>query len=386
MRKIAFFHPVDDMYGASNILVYTLAILSDNYACHVYIPKVTGCMAQRLSEIKETNNVFFHETSFLPLVYRAMYTPRGIFSWVLNNIKSMFFLFKKRNDFELFYINTLSLFTIPLMVGFLGRKSLTHCHEFLAGSLYGKVIKYIIALSPTLVLSVSEHVNSYIRTRRKSSRYLVVHNGIPDLSQTVPVASSDYIVGKINYALVGRIMPEKGHWFLLDALDLMLDNERAKIIVHIYGDAPPTRSHLMQEFKNEVNVRGLTDSIVIHGFDSNASQKIGFMDVCLVPSIMADPFPTTVLEAARCGRPVIATNHGGASEVINDGVNGLLIPPHDATSFANAINKFSNMSAVQRNSVGKMGRKNYEENFNISAYEKKFFNVMHSYISNGDVV
>ena len=191
MKKIAFFHPVDDMYGASNILVYTLALLSDNYTCHVYMPKVTGCMAKRLSEIKKTNNVFFHEAGFLPLIYRAMYTPKGIFSWVIRNIKSMLFIFKKRNDFEFFYINTLSLFTLPLMVGFLGRKSLTHCHEFLAGSLYGKVIKYVIALSPTLVLSVSRHVDTYIKTRRNSSRYLVIHNGMPDSSQTMTVSNSD---------------------------------------------------------------------------------------------------------------------------------------------------------------------------------------------------
>lgn len=315
-----------------------------------------------------------------------MYTPKGIFSWVIRNIKSMLFIFKKRNDFEFFYINTLSLFTLPLMVGFLGRKSLTHCHEFLAGSLYGKIIKYVIALSPTLVLSVSRHVDTYIKTRRNSSRYLVIHNGIPDSSQTMTVSDSDYLIGKINYALVGRVMPEKGHWFLLDTLEYMSESERKKIIVHIYGDAPPTRYHLMQDFKNEINVRGLTDSIVIHGFDSNASQKIAFMDVCLVPSIMADPFPTTVLEATRCGRPVIATNHGGASEVINNEVNGLLIAPHDITSFANAINKLSNMSEVQRDSIGKMGRKNYEESFNINAYEKRFLNVVRSHILNGDVV
>lgn len=386
MKKIAFFHPVDDMYGASNILVYTLALLSDNYTCHVYMPKVTGCMAKRLSEIKKTNNVFFHEAGFLPLIYRAMYTPKGIFSWVIRNIKSMLFLFKKRNDFEFFYINTLSLFTLPLMVGFLGKKSLTHCHEFLAGSLYGKIIKYVIALSPTLVLSVSRHVDTYIKTRRNSSRYLVVHNGIPDSSQTMAVSDSDYIIGKINYALVGRVMPEKGHWFLLDTLEYMSESERKKIIVHIYGDAPPTRSHLMQDFKNEVNVRGLTDSIIIHGFDSNASQKIAFMDVCLVPSIMADPFPTTVLEATRCGKPVIATNHGGASEVINNEINGLLITPHDIASFATAINKLSNMPGVQRDSIGEMGRKNYEERFNINAYEKRFLNVVRSHILNGDVV
>ncbi|MFB0777960.1 glycosyltransferase family 4 protein [Aeromonas salmonicida] len=386
MKKIALFHPVDDMYGASNILVYTLALLSDTYACHVYVPKITGSMAQRLSEINKTKNVFFHELGDLPLVYRAMYTPKGIIEWVVKNIKLMMFLFKKRNEFTFFYVNTLSLFTIPLMVGLLGKKSLTHCHEYLAGSLYGKIIKYVIALSPTLVLSVSQHVDTYIKTRRNSSRYLVIHNGIPDSSQTMTVSNSDYLIGKINYALVGRVMPEKGHWFLLDTLEYMSESERKKIIVHIYGDAPPTRYHLMQDFKNEVNLRGLTDSIVIHGFDSNASQKIAFMDVCLVPSIMADPFPTTVLEATRCGRPVIATNHGGASEVINNEVNGLLIAPHDITSFANAINKLSNMSEVQRDSIGKMGRKNYEESFNINAYEKRFLNVVRSHILNGDVV
>ncbi|MFM5582273.1 glycosyltransferase family 4 protein [Aeromonas veronii] len=386
MKKIAIFHPVDDMYGASNILVYTLALLSDSFICHVYIPKITGCMAQRLSELKETRNVFFHEVDYIPLVYRAMYNPKGIFSWIIKNIKLMCFLYKNKNDFEFIYINTLSLFTIPFIAGLLRKKSLTHCHEYLSGSLYGSVIKYIVALSPTLVLSVSKHVDSYVKTRWCSDRYIVVHNGIPDSNFSVEDVDSDYIIGKVNYALVGRVMPEKGHWFLLNTLDNMSEVDRDKIIIHIYGDAPPTRMHLMSDFKNEINKKGLSKNILIHGFDIKAAKKIAFMDVCLVPSIMADPFPTTVLEAAKAGKPVIATNHGGASEVIDNAVNGFLITPNDVSSFSDAICHLSNITKIQRESIGHMARDNYEKRFTIAAYERNFLSVLNSYILDGDSV
>ena len=62
----------------------------------------------------------------------------------------------------------------------------------------------------------------------------------------------------------------------------------------------------------------LQDVIEIKGFTNDISTLISSADICLVPSLMKDPFPTTVLEAMSVGKPVIATVHGGAAEAIND--------------------------------------------------------------------
>ena len=61
------------------------------------------------------------------------------------------------------------------------------------------------------------------------------------------------------------------------------------------------------------------------------------LDVLVLPSLQPEPFGLVVLEAMAAGCPVIATNHGGPVEVIEDGVTGVLVPPTDPGPMAEAL-------------------------------------------------
>ena len=282
---------------------------------------------------------------------------------------------KLRGNYDLIYINTLALFSIVVIAKLLNIKSLVHCHEYLNGSFYGRLIKKTVQHCATVIVSVSNHVASYI-SDFKSNSY-VIHNGIPDLSlkKTAPLNN-----GFVNFAMVGRVMPEKGQWFLLDALKATPKENLAKIKVHVYGDAPPTRKELMSKFIEDINLAGLSDTVIVYGFDPEASEKIQQLDCCLVPSLMQDPFPTTVLEAMRASKIVIATNHGGAKEVINSGVNGFSINPNGVEQLSSVLSKVACMSVDERELIGKNARETYSNEFTVEQFKKRFLTTLGLYL------
>ena len=87
---------------------------------------------------------------------------------------------------------------------------------------------------------------------------------------------------------------------------------------------------------------------------------------------MADPFPTTVLEAMMFSKPLISTNHGGASEIVDDNF-GKLISPNDTDAFVNAIRYFiKNISCLCE--FGKNARKKYENYLTVNHFKNRFIN------------
>ena len=82
---------------------------------------------------------------------------------------------------------------------------------------------------------------------------------------------------------------------------------------------------------------GLTGKFHILGYRSNVTAVYQALDVFVLPSRKPEPFGRVTVEAMMQGRPVIATNHGGTCELIQDKVSGLLVPPSDPESLANAI-------------------------------------------------
>jgi len=84
--------------------------------------------------------------------------------------------------------------------------------------------------------------------------------------------------------------------------------------------------------------------------------------ICL-PSYR-EGLPKVLLEAAACGRPIVTTDVPGCREVVQDGINGFLVPAKDAVTLADAIQRL--LAAPElRKQMGEAGRKRVEENFGI---------------------
>lgn len=376
MKRVAIFHPVDDKYGASNILAYVLTFLNEEYICDVYIPVLTGEIEKTFKDnVVNIGEVNFIEFKQLPVVHRKMYSIRGLLVWIVQNVNTLEIIRKNKNKYDFFYINTVALFSVSLLCKILRVKNIVHCHEHLKGSFYGNVIRKIVLTCSDKIICVSKCVANYIGESRKIE---VIHNGIPDLNRDVTIQFDDRKSELLHMAMIGRVMPEKGQWFLCDAIKKIPSSYQHKIKIHVFGDAPPTRKYLFDELRSYILRHKLEHVFIMHGFDPNASKKSMDMDVFLIPSMMVDPFPTTVLEGLSAGKILVTTNNGGSTEIIDDGVNGFKITPGDTSGLAEKIVRIIEMSSSEKQEIQQEARLSYLNSFTLSKFKERFLSVLNS--------
>jgi glycosyltransferase involved in cell wall biosynthesis len=81
---------------------------------------------------------------------------------------------------------------------------------------------------------------------------------------------------------------------------------------------------------------GIADRVVFAGFRSDVPDCLAAMDVVVHPS-ETEAFCQAIVEAMAAGKPVVATDVAAASEVIENGTTGLLIPPRDPEAIVHAV-------------------------------------------------
>lgn len=82
----------------------------------------------------------------------------------------------------------------------------------------------------------------------------------------------------------------------------------------------------------------------------------------MLPSTYREGVPKTLLEAAACARPIVATDVPGCREVVRHGETGILVPPHDLGRLAAAIGALAGDPALRR-TMGRAGRALIERDF-----------------------
>ena len=118
----------------------------------------------------------------------------------------------------------------------------------------------------------------------------------------------------------------------------------------------------------------LQDVVKQLGFRNDIPSLMQSIDLFLLPSQLPDPFPTVILEAMASGKPVIATQMGGALEMIESGITGDFMPADNA---AEAANKIANwLDKEKLNTAGRAARQRVLEKFSKEAWENKLINTI----------
>ena len=132
----------------------------------------------------------------------------------------------------------------------------------------------------------------------------------------------------------------------------------------IVGDTKIDRSEdYLEELYQIVWKLGLKDKVIFTGFVNEMKELYASLDLLVLPSY-AEPFGRVIIEAMAMEKPVIATRAGGAVEIVESGVTGLLVPPDDIDGRIQAILKMIE-DEEGREHMGKAGRKGVENNFDI---------------------
>jgi glycosyltransferase involved in cell wall biosynthesis len=123
------------------------------------------------------------------------------------------------------------------------------------------------------------------------------------------------------------------------------------------------RGRFLNKLKIFAQRMGPQTKILFLGFVPSAKLIELYQNATLqvVPSLY-EGLPTVLLEAMSCGLPVVATDIGGNNEVINSGVNGLLVPPKNPEEMAKGIMRLLNDAALREN-MGIAARKTIEDHY-----------------------
>jgi glycosyltransferase involved in cell wall biosynthesis len=205
--------------------------------------------------------------------------------------------------------------------------------------------------------------NDPIAARRMS----IIYNGLDELSAPVMdrlVARSEFALGadRVVIALIGYLVALKCGDIAIAAMRSLPADAAARATLLVVGDGPERAAWEVQAAGLPVLFIGQRDDV--HHLLRNV------IDIVVLPSD-SEAFSIVLLEAAAAGLPRIGSNVGGIPESIKHGVDGLIVPVHDAAALAGAISAMMRDPTLAQR-YGKAARVRLQAEFSVAGFLAKF--------------
>ena len=364
-KKLLLLHSSNDLYGASKIFLQLIDLLTKNgFDVHIIIPE-KGMLDDFL--IKKDIKIEYLELGVLRKKYL---NPLGLINRLVTNIKAIAFLSKyiKDHSIDLVYTNTSTILSGGIAAKKNGVPSLFHIHEIPTGNklyefLSGKIVNRYSSKVLTVSESVKKHWLKYIDDKKIDR----IYNGII-FSKTDSLVELERDQDDFVITSVARIIPYKGHGYLIDiANELIKKSTKFKFL--IVGDTLSSYVSYEKSVKQKVKDLGLEHQIKFLGFREDVSSILKQSDLFIHPAIAPDPLPTVLFESLHNDLPSVATNLGGAIEILDNGNNGLLIPYNDPKKAADLINEYCANTKLQKKHL-ENSKKNFKINFSPESFNK----------------
>lgn len=184
---------------------------------------------------------------------------------------------------------------------------------------------HLASFSGTQLVAVTRQIKDHLdRSADFSKRPIVtVVNGVDLARFSSAVDRRQYGIGdgQTVFICVGRLEKIKGHDVLLKAMKRIEAHHAALLLV--VGDGP-----CREDLERRVMENGLQEKVRLLGHRDDIPQLLAASD-CFVLSSRSEGLSCSIIEAMAAGLPIIATDVGGNGDLVEDGVNGRLVPSED---------------------------------------------------------
>ncbi len=231
-----------------------------------------------------------------------------------------------------------------------------------------------VAASVCMTKAIEDHCR---RQGIRPPEYNVVYDGL-DLAAFRPTRSEDDVREELGIdsdapvvGVVGNIQEWKGQLVLLQAM-VEVRERHPDAVVMIIGGVHRSGLNYSKRLQAFVSERGLENNVVMTGARDDVSDLMRSMDVIAHTSVRREPFGRVIIEGMSVGRPVVATRAGGVPELIDDGVDGLLVAAGDPGALAQVlIRLFDDEELRERLSRGALEKvKTFSVEHHVSQMER----------------
>jgi glycosyltransferase involved in cell wall biosynthesis len=242
-------------------------------------------------------------------------------------------------------------------------------HAFVGGTMISALRRKLVILA--LRVGCRRAGSVAILQNQADIEELVTERVIPR-EQTVLIKGSGVAVGEIDVrpepagvvrvVLPGRMLREKGvEDFVSAAEQLRASGVSAEFL--LAGDTDPSaHGGLSLEQLNDWTRSG---SVKYLGFVQDIPKLFSSCHIICLPSYYREGLSKSLIEAAACGRAIVTTDWPGCRDVVQDGVNGLLVPARNVPSLAMALKSLID-NAKLRQQFGAAGRELAASEFDLS--------------------
>lgn len=373
--NILFLHSSPDLYGAGKVALEDIKILQKNGHNLVICMSREGPLCDTLRNIGCSVNI-------IPLatVRREYFNLRGILNRFYVYRKSLRALKKVADEhkIELVYTNTTGILTGAIFAKRTGLKHCWHVHEIIPGPNWLlKFYGHLLSKYADVVIAVSDAVKNHWLEVNEKINIVRVYNGFDlDVYEGANWLKKEFNIpdDTILIGMVARVHFWKGQTYFLD-IAAQLKSRYTNLKFIMVGDAFSGYEYLYDEIKARINFHQMEEDVIDLGYREDIARILHDLDIFILPSILPDPLPTTIIEAMSSGKPVIATNHGGAPEMLKEGETGFLIPWDNAVEAANKIDSLI-IDAGLREGMGGAGKLRVKNIFSLKKHEQEIIKLI----------
>ncbi|MGR6751658.1 glycosyltransferase [Aeromonas veronii] len=169
-------------------------------------------------------------------------------------------------------------------------------------------------------------------------------------------------------AIGGKKNPLKGGGILECALEIVAERLRY--------NGKTIRCVVFGQSGKERIMHGFQTSYAGHIRDQNILADLFCASDCVVVPSIVESFGQVAAESMACGTPVVAFRTSGLTDIIIDGVNGLLAEPFEPTSLADKLIQLASLSGEEKNNYALRARKHIKDNFSYEVISRKYLDII----------
>lgn len=248
-------------------------------------------------------------------------------------------------NYDVIYANTQKALVVGAIASFLTHRPLVyHLRDILSQEHFSKTnLRIAITLAnqfAALVIANSQATRkAFIDAGGRADKIKVVYNGFEPCRYQISEENRQQVRQELGVAdkfIVGhfsRLSPWKGQHILIEALTHCPENVAAMLV----GDALFGETEYVESLHQQVEQLKLKERVQFLGFQNNVIPLMFACDLVAHTSTAPEPFGRVIVEAMLCEKLVVASEAGGAIELIEPGVTGFLVSPGEPEKLAKVI-------------------------------------------------
>lgn len=372
MNNIVFLHSSSELYGSDRSLLNLVKNLDkDKFNITVILPE-DGPLVDKINSFDNVE-VIINE---LAVLRRKNLSLSGMSKYFIELMRSIKFINNliKEKSIDIVYTNTSVIFVGGISAKICKVKSVWHIREIIKSKYERFIVSKIVNIFSDYIIANSKATAEAIS--KNKDKVKVVYNaidveknsGLEDIDEVYKEVAATIVKSnnKIKIGMAGRINRWKGQKLFVDMAKLVSE-ENDNVEFLIAGDVYKGEDYILDDLKGYILESGVKDKIGLLGQVDNMSNFYKKLDIFVLPSIQPEPFGLVVIEAMNNKLPVVATNHGGPVEIIDNNIDGFLVDYKDAREMAQVVNKLIKDKEL-RNYIATNAEKKVKEKFNVSRY------------------